>query len=114
MALHADIRYETPNDETCGSEPSARSVLRVRVQDTAGAILPAASVYAALIGATDVSARLTDQTGTATFDVPQGAYAVTAVMIGFAPRARGLALRGGCSGAAVIGLEVGPVIDVER
>ena len=109
-----DIRYETPTGETCGSESSAMSVLQVRVEDAAGTGLPGAAVYAALIGTSEVVYRVVDQTGTATLEVPQGAYAVTAAMAGFTPRVRGLALRGGCSGTASISMELGPVIEDER
>jgi hypothetical protein len=114
LALHADVRYETPAGEKCGELDSAVSVLKVRVEDGAGAELPGASVYAALIGTAEVTYRLTDRTGSATFEIPKGAYAVTAVLTGFTPRVRGLALHGGCSGAVSIAIDPGPIIEVER
>jgi hypothetical protein len=116
LALHAEIVFPAPEQETCVAGSSGFARLSVFVRDEAGAAIPGASVYM-VPNAGSVEAPIVAKTngaGTATLEAgSSGVYAITVVLGGFTPQARALTLRKGCSGLARVTLTLGPTI-VER
>jgi hypothetical protein len=110
MALHGELRYPAPQQETCAlGTPSAE--LSVVVTDELGAVIPGATVYAAPMAdrAAGVVTATTDDAGVARATLPAaGNYAVTILLEGFLPEARAFRIRAGCSGLTKVILRVGP------
>jgi hypothetical protein len=109
----ASVRYPAPTDEVCGI-PGTSSKLEVLVRDKGGYVLAGVSVYAGEMGATAVFAGLTDQHGTAILEVTgDKAYVLSAGLWGFGPATTALQASAGCTGKAMLMLEVTSDVVVE-
>jgi hypothetical protein len=110
---HGVVTFPSPERETCSPNSTQLAQLSVFVGDRNGDSLPGAAVYLASMA--DSSARpisaISNSHGIAVLEAPvPGDYALTAVIAGFAPQARGLRLRTGCVGSTTFALDVGPTI----
>jgi hypothetical protein len=115
MALHGELRYASPEHETCDLGTSA-SELSVAVADEMGAVIPGATVYIAAMAnlSAGPTTSVTNDAGLARVTLPDaGDYALTVVLPGFMPTARALRIKAGCSGLTKVVLPVAPIL-VER
>jgi hypothetical protein len=111
LALHAEIAFPPPDQQTCAADETSPSQLHVTVNDELGAVFPDATVYAAPMAQGDaLVTATTDDSGVAVLEMPSpGDYAITVVIGGFEPQVRALQLRGGCVGTTRFTLQVGPM-----
>jgi hypothetical protein len=115
LALHADVVYPSPGQETCRKGDTTTSTITVIIQDEMAAALSGVPLYlGTMSGQPQALSARTDERGAATLVAPhEGAYVLTAAAPGFTPEVRALTLKAGCEGRLHVKLKIWPGV-VER